>query len=132
MSNIDSGALDRALCLELGIEPMYHLCKCGCLDSAHGKDGCEGQWRMCGCIGFQIARTRYPALSDTKGSVLTLAEALAEKYPESKIHFSRPTPSFWHASVSIDNGLPCERNAERLPMAFALAVAAALSIEVPR
>lgn len=138
MSNIDSGALDRALCLELRIPPMYEICSCGHFRTLHIGDGrCETlddllDINPCQCTEYREQIINYLPISNSTGAVLTLTEALAEKYPEAEIHFARPTPNLWRASVSIDDELTCERSAERLPMAFALAVAAALGLEVPR
>lgn len=138
--DIDSGALDRALCEELGIAGQEQWVVGSATDHVIFGDGITREiaerwaWEnahTCRVLGYTAhAAMLYPRLSTTGEGMRLLAEALAANYPEIEIHFALML-GWWRASVSIDDELTCERNDERLPMAFALAVAGALGLEVP-
>jgi len=141
--NIDSGALDRALCLELGIPAIHEICRCGHVRRHHDRDArcilydAEPDINPCKCTEYREKIINYPHISTSGEGMRLLAEALAAKYPE--VFFSAMHPhaeGLWQVFLSIDldadREISSTQKSQRLEMAFALAAAAALGLEVPR
>lgn len=131
--NIDTRELDRLLCERAGIGPLFaSACKCG-----HNHSHIPAGW-VCGsrtgngrcmCTAFELDK-RYPAVSTDGNAMLLLIAALREsgRFVNRLEHASDDNREYWLVTIdgeSADTMGP-------LPLAVALAAAAAWGIPVPQ